>query len=537
MIAHQRVFRFNRTVNQKVIWRLRLRWLGIATLIVFAASILLLVFERVRGARAIKNRISELIQRGEQFEIVKLEPIRPTPAEDAAAALLLLTNRLNSATTNFYTMIPPRSTFAAPGKAVVSSRLAHWKNPLDKRTTNTWVAIHARLAEDPNLPEAIHAALLKSGWNDGFVYHKGFVDFQIGPLPHWKEMALHLEVCALGALNEGRVPVAVGRVEDMLRLVRHQGNSSLIISELVRIACAAMSWHACWEIVVSGQSSEVQLARLQAAWEGFNFSANMARAMEMERAMTMDQFEQMLSSPGYLEKAVNQAESSRGWVFGVKWPTSGALLRQVHIPVWRFVWARQDQLRSLNHLQTIIEFDRQVRTKSWAGLRAETDIMDAQRSWLFEPQKRGPHQQKLGGYDRYRFLFSGMTLGIGSGATRKALELETQRRLMIVAIALQRHQLRHSAFPEQLEELRPDLLASVPADPMDGKPMRYRRRPDGSPLLYSVGFDGQDNGGDASLPEGDQQSPGIWRGRDAVWPAMASPAEAEQAANEPPTRP
>lgn len=276
----------------------------------------------------------------------------------------------------------------------------------------------------------------------------------------------------------------------------------------------------------------MQLARLQGAWEGLHFGANFARAMEMERAMILDHFEQMLGSPDYLEKVVNQAEFNHGWVFGVKWPTSGVLLRQVHLPLWRFAWARQDQLRSLNHWQMIIEFDRQVRAKSWAGLRAETAVMDAQRSWLFDPQKRGQQYQKLRGYDRYRFLFSGLALGTGSGATRRALELETQRRLMIMAIALRRHQLRHGSFPERLEELQPDLLAAVPMDLMDGKPLRYRRLLDGSPLLYSVGFDGQDDGGDASLPKENHQRPSLWRGKDAVWPVPASAAEAEKAVNE-----
>lgn len=531
VIARWGAFRFNRSVNLRAYWRPFLKRLGIATLILFAASILLLAFERVSGASALKNRINELVQRGELFEIAKLEPVRPAPSEDAVAALVSLTNRLNSATSNLLALLPPVSHFAMPGKAVVSSKLPRWSGWLDKRITNTWASLHAHLTEDSTLPDAVHAALLKPGWNDGHNYHRGFVDFPLGPAAVLRDTTVYLKACALAALNQGNVPVAVDRVEDMLRLVRHQANSSLIISELMRIACAAIGWHTCWEIVVSGHNNETQLAQLQAAWEGLDFSTNMARAMEMERAMTMDQFEQMLSSPGYLERAANQGESPRSF-FGVKWPTSGTLLRQVHIPVWRFAWVRQDQLRSLNHWQTIIEFDRQVRAKSWAGLQAETAIMDAQRSWLFDPKKPGPQQQNLGGYDRYRFLFSGMTLGIGRGTTRRALELESQRRLMIVAIALRRYQLRHGSFPERLEELRPDLLAAVPVDLMDGKPLRYRRLPDGSPLLYSVGFDGQDDGGDAHLPEGEKRSLGLWSGKDAVWPAPASAAEAEKAVNE-----
>jgi hypothetical protein len=37
-------------------------------------------------------------------------------------------------------------------------------------------------------------------------------------------------------------------------------------------------------------------------------------------------------------------------------------------------------------------------------------------------------------------------------------------------------------------------VSGVPADPWDGRPLRYRRLPDGA-VVYSVGADGVDNGG------------------------------------------
>jgi hypothetical protein len=40
----------------------------------------------------------------------------------------------------------------------------------------------------------------------------------------------------------------------------------------------------------------------------------------------------------------------------------------------------------------------------------------------------------------------------------------------------------------------PDLLRAVPTDPFDGRPLRYRRDPEGA-VVYSVGPDGKDNGG------------------------------------------
>jgi hypothetical protein len=52
---------------------------------------------------------------------------------------------------------------------------------------------------------------------------------------------------------------------------------------------------------------------------------------------------------------------------------------------------------------------------------------------------------------------------------------------------------------------------------MDGQPLRYQFKGTGQFILYSVGEDGQDNGGDASLAKSGGQ-PGLWEGRDVVWP-------------------
>ena len=72
----------------------------------------------------------------------------------------------------------------------------------------------------------------------------------------------------------------------------------------------------------------------------------------------------------------------------------------------------------------------------------------------------------------------------------------TQARLRstTVAVAVERFRQRHHRWPENLAELSPALLERVPADPYDGKPIRYRKLDDGV-VIYTVGPDGADNGG------------------------------------------
>jgi hypothetical protein len=61
-----------------------------------------------------------------------------------------------------------------------------------------------------------------------------------------------------------------------------------------------------------------------------------------------------------------------------------------------------------------------------------------------------------------------------------------------LAIRLFLHQ--HGQLPEQLDEVVPEYLDSVPVDPFSGQPLIYRRTDDEF-VLYSVGADGTDDGG------------------------------------------
>jgi hypothetical protein len=114
---------------------------------------------------------------------------------------------------------------------------------------------------------------------------------------------------------------------------------------------------------------------------------------------------------------------------------------------------------------------------------------------------------------------------------------ESRRRLLLTAIALERFRVRRGAYPESLDLLIPELLSSVPLDFMDGQPLRYRRTEDGHFLLYSIGVDCIDDGGNdrASGSSTPLKPGGPWlrppfEAPDIIWPRPASPAEVSQEA-------
>lgn len=104
---------------------------------------------------------------------------------------------------------------------------------------------------------------------------------------------------------------------------------------------------------------------------------------------------------------------------------------------------------------------------------------------------------------------------------------ETQKQLVVAAIALKRHQIAHGTLPENLQTLCPEFLPSIPIDPVNGESLHYKLNPDGTFLLYSVGEDGEDNGGDSNPAETNSKLKAWHRGRDWVWPQPASEREIE----------
>jgi hypothetical protein len=64
----------------------------------------------------------------------------------------------------------------------------------------------------------------------------------------------------------------------------------------------------------------------------------------------------------------------------------------------------------------------------------------------------------------------------------------------VAALAVERFRQDRGRWPTALAELVPQYLAQPLADPFDGQPLRLARTSQGI-VVYSVGFDGQDNGG------------------------------------------
>lgn len=112
------------------------------------------------------------------------------------------------------------------------------------------------------------------------------------------------------------------------------------------------------------------------------------------------------------------------------------------------------------------------------------------------------------------------------------LTIETERRLMLVAIALERYRLVNGRHPDSLQQLTPDFLEHPIGDPWTGDPLNYRKHADGTFTLYSVGPDGHDNGGAVYVNLQPRRTDEAWNpfshgNRDIVWWQLPAAADTE----------
>jgi hypothetical protein len=201
------------------------------------------------------------------------------------------------------------------------------------------------------------------------------------------------------------------------------------------------------------------------------------------------------------------------------------ILATAHEAAWRYGWSYPDELRSLKGHQAILDALRSVRAGKSYGEAISIEDLSLARAGIHQITNDDNGFWRFASSDP-RSLLSQAVLSEQKFPAR-LLRIEAGKRLVITAIALERFKLAHGEYPESLSSLASQYLTTVLLDPVDKQPMRYHRQPDGTFLLYSIGPDGIDNGGDSTPPPNTREFPWM-TAKDQVWPRPASQEEIEQ---------
>jgi hypothetical protein len=357
-------------------------------------------------------------------------------------------------------------------KAIEQLGAAEQKFPPD-----VWVTYNAQVLEAarPAL-KTFHQALAYPHWR--VVDPTNF--FTRGGLQpafrHLRGFAHLLRAEALQRKRKGDVDGALESCQTILKLCRHMDDEPYILAFLVQKTIFSIGVVTLWEGVLSDADASATAYRtVLAELRAWDIDRAFVRALKGERALTNEMYEwlrsetQKLRNPFSLWQTV-VGEKSVDLMFLLSprnWFAENQLLmlefyRQFILIAQKGVPYDRQQVRQL-----IAEFQRKCR-KGWTVTLGKWEI-----SW-----GRYPLAEVRDTYDPLFVL----------------TQTHALQRVTMTALALRLYRKENGRYPENLQQLVPKYLPSVPIDPYDGKPLRYRKLQKGF-KVWSVGENRKDDGG------------------------------------------
>ncbi len=317
------------------------------------------------------------------------------------------------------------------------------------------------------------------------------------PMPHMNALLAFGKIArarALAHLALENAEAASGDVVLGLRIGAATSEEPLLISQLVVVSQIDEQMQPLWEGLLRRHWNEPQLASFEAALARFDLVTGFLRGVRGERSILGVQALDTLKQQPQLLATVFDFGSKADLPFFAR--VSGMFLP----PGWV----------DFNKARICRYYDQQLQTVKPGERRFDSAAMQAQEKAYMDAiaaQRANP-----------RIMIAALVSPQLTLIQQRCAAGQTTVDLARIAVAIERYRLKHQAVPPQLDALAPEFLAKVPGDVMSGGPLRYRAGPDGTFVLYSVGWNGRDDGG-AHAMQPDIKRPVIdWQNGDWPWP-------------------
>jgi hypothetical protein len=290
-------------------------------------------------------------------------------------------------------------------------------------------------------------------------------DFISTLIPHTQDARLIADLLANDAVLRAQdkdPDGALASCRGALNAGRSIGDEPLLISQLARIACRASATRQAERVLAQGEPSEGALRQFQELLEKEEAEPLLLIAARGERA-GMDRLMETIQS-GKTQLSARSLAVLAG--VGEK----GAPSLSDDLTLWMPGSYKSQRAAMLRYMNRYVEL---------AKLPPE---QHAQFQQLEATAKDQPVLVRL----------LAPALGKVADSARRS---QAQLRCATVATAAERYRRARGRWPDTLDELKDaGYLPGLPTDPYDGQPLRWRRLDDGR-VIYSVGPDGEDNGG------------------------------------------
>jgi hypothetical protein len=286
---------------------------------------------------------------------------------------------------------------------------------------------------------------------------------QLRPL---NKCAETLQLRGVAELARGQSDKALADVKLILRLMASLRNEPFDVSQLFRIGMFQLALQPVWEGIEGHLWSDAQLRELDKDLAGLDFLADYGSTMRSLRAFEIANIEYIrrTGSVGMLngDRDVMPVASEIELRF-----SSGSTYYENEL-----VYAQACQ----NWMLPIADPEGHIISLE-AVQSASTNIDQMRLHWSLND------------------VLAALLLPALETCAQRFSYAQSAADMARVACALERYRLAAGQYPESLDALAPGCMESVPSDVMDGQPLKYHRTGDGRFVLYSVGWNGTDDGG------------------------------------------
>jgi hypothetical protein len=401
--------------------------------------------------------------------------------------------------------------------------------------TNSWEDLAVAVASNK---EAFNRVLLitNSSKFDFALHYEERFEMRITNLVAEKKTVQKLAATTFSDLRAGQTGVAAENIRVMLALVEGTSDERTAISQLVRIAIAQIACATTWEFLQSSNVTDAQLAELQADWSRPEFIRAMINVMPLEQEgaeYEIGKWHRSLKEMRRYEELSKTVSAALGH-FQEEENFLGKADKYRKMFLWHYWWSYPNELRYLKGLQVLTDTMRQIATNGvFHDALANQDV---ELDRLGISKFNSSLDSLFAGKTDYHNMLSESVITLTRLAV-KVMSVETARQVSMTAVALKRFQLKNNRYPPDLKALVPEFFASVPCDPVDGQPLRYKLNSDGTFSLYSIAENGKDDGGNPSMEKKQDSSIFNWlnpRALDWVWPQPVTDTEIKYFYEHPP---
>ncbi|MDB6055327.1 MAG: hypothetical protein JWN25_2850 [Verrucomicrobiales bacterium] len=467
--------------------------------------ILCVSFENWRGSRSWKKYRAQAESKGAIFEMAALTP-PPIPPEENFAEIPLLQGLFKYRNTgkgikwdDTNTLQSLRAVSLSAGKANFNPSLGDWrkgvktdiaklkgyyvdKTPADFTANRDWKKISTNLPPQEFLSQFIQlfeAELdqitvgLKRPHARFAIHYGDERPFAI-LLPHLsivKNFGQIFELRAILRLHEGKHQAASEDVRAIVGLSETLKDEHLIVDQLVRMSILNLALQVVWEGIELGSWNSQELAELDILLSHVILMPAMVESLKMERAAGTTTILQLISRPSDADQLGSDGDSSA-------WEAMSRLF---------FVLKGWGRLEAVNYSRM---FDDSI----FPPLTNNVYFIDPKLV-----DRKGNEVTSLihGGA---RSIFShtrlaSLLLPAISKALSRTAETQADLNCARLSLAIEKMRQAEKKLPENLQDLIPKYFSQLPVDPVLGGSLHYVRHSEISYSIYSVGWDGVDNGG------------------------------------------